>query len=447
MARSLTERLLDAHAAVPATGDGLALRLDHAVVAGDAALLVLAAFASTGAGVARGPVAVVCADSRTAVEALGGARLQHAAARAGARFAPPALGRAARVYLERFAAPGRVALGCSTRLAGAGGLGALALDADALELAAAWAGAPHELDRPRVVRVALEGRLPEGVGAVDLMLVLAGSPRAAALHGCVIEFGGLGVEGVPVEDRIAAASLAPELGALAVLWPADERTRTWMSAQARESDWKQLEAEPDAAFDRGVDLSGLEPAVGTWGGTTSTGTVAAMGTRPVSAVVLGPGTPPDALRMLAQALERRGTVPGAGTVVIPAGRALTEAGASESGLAALAAAGAHVIDHGGGMPIAAPGADGTVGMYFGLDVSELPGPPGSWRLASPATCIASALAGRVEDARGAEWLAEPAAPTEAAGAGGVLEPAASVVGADESDGIRPLGLPPAPGGA
>ncbi len=441
MARSLTDQLLDAHA-TSGVGEPLAVRVDHAIAAGDDALLVLAAFAATGVEAARTELALVCADTRDALEVLGGTRLQHAAARIGARFAPPGLGRAGRVHVEHYAAPGRLALGCGASLAGAGGLGTLALAADALELAAVWAGAACVLERPRVVRIALEGEFPAAVDAADLMMVLAGSPRAAALRGCVVEFGGPGLAAVPVEERIAAAALAPELGALAVVWPSDDATHEWLAAHGRESEWKRLEAEADAPFDRAVALDGLVPLTLSRTLPPVARPVGEEGVLPVATVVLGAATPPGAFDQLARALSD-GTVAAAALTGLPGSRAIAavferRVEAATPVAASLASAAAE----GMAATMADFGAPEAIGLCFGVEDADLPGAAGRWRLASPSTCIASALAGRLEDARGAAWREAGPSPSAVEELGEVLEPG---TGGASEEGPHPLVLPPVPG--
>jgi aconitate hydratase len=441
MARSLTDTLLEAHAA-EADGEP-ALRADHVVAAGDALLLAFAGFAATGVIRARPEVALACADSRTAVEAVGGARLQNAARRAGTHFARPGSGRADRVYLERLAAPGRVAVACGRRLGAAGALGMLALEADALDVAALWAGAAYPLEPPRVVRVALQGeRLAAGCGA-DLMLTLAASARAATLRGAVVEFGGPAVEAVPMDERLVASAFAHELGALSVVWPSDARTRALLQALGREADWKPLAAPDDAPFDRALDLDGHPALLAPGGRAAEASPLEALQGRPVSAVVLGPGTPPGEVAHLARRLAGRRVPAGCAVAVVTGSRAIGAAFEEEGITRRLESAGVRVVEHGAGIPVAPPAGSDAPGVCFGVSLDDLPGAPEHWWIASPATCAGAAIAGRL-DPESAPLREEPEFARPLA-AGDVAEPGHAETAGEEGEGVAAIALPEPPG--
>jgi aconitate hydratase len=114
----------------------------------------------------------------------------------------------------------------------------------------------------------------------------------------------------------------------------------------------------------------------------------------VHAVVLGAGVPPGRVRAVLRALSgRRG---GAPVVVVPGSRAAAGTLEPEAGAVGWEDAGVSVIEHGAGVPLSAPPED-ALGLCLGVATGELPGAPERWWLAGPATCAASALAGRVTE--------------------------------------------------
>jgi len=83
--------------------------------------------------------------------------LQTIAARYGAWFSRPGNGISHQINLERFAAPGRIALGTDSHTPTNGGMGMIAIGVGGLDAATVMAGAPFELNMPKVVLI----KLPE----------------------------------------------------------------------------------------------------------------------------------------------------------------------------------------------------------------------------------------------------------------------------------------------
>src|SRR5262249_31999746 len=186
--------------------------------------------------------------------------LQSFASAAGAHFARPGIGPAGALHRQRFASPGRVLASAVPGAAAAGALGLLALPACALECAAAMAGEPLLMPRPRVAGVELNGVPDPGVSGID---VLAAVERrlAGEGHGAVLEFHGAGTLGLTMPDRLSIAARAGGVvGAIAALVPSDERTRAWMRERGRDADWRRLEG-GEQGFDLSVslDLSHVRP--------------------------------------------------------------------------------------------------------------------------------------------------------------------------------------------
>ena len=84
--------------------------------------------------------------------------LQTAAANYGAYFSPPGNGICHQLHLENFARPGTVLLGSDSHTPTCGGMGMIALGCGGLDIAAAMAGVPYELPRPKIRQIRLTGR-------------------------------------------------------------------------------------------------------------------------------------------------------------------------------------------------------------------------------------------------------------------------------------------------
>ncbi len=154
--------------------------------------------------------------------------------------------------------------------------------------------------KARNMLVRVEGVLPAGCSAKDLVLAVIGRIGTAAGTGCAIEFAGSAVRALSMEGRMTICNMAIEAGARAGMVACDEVTIDYVrgrpfsptGAQWDEalSYWQTLHSDPDAHFDVVVeiDASGIAPQV-TWG--TSPEMVTTVGGR-----VPDPSSETDAAR-------------------------------------------------------------------------------------------------------------------------------------------------------
>ena len=157
-----------------------------------------------------------------------------------------------------------------------GGMGALAFGIGSSELAHVLATQAIIQRRPKTMRVKFEGKLPLGVVAKDLILALIGHIGAAGGTGYAVEYAGSAIRDMPIEGRLTICNLSIELGAKMGMVAPDEKTYEFLRGRpyAPEGElwdlavqaWRQLPSDPDAVFDREVDIdvSKIIPQV-TWG--------------------------------------------------------------------------------------------------------------------------------------------------------------------------------------
>lgn len=156
------------------------------------------------------------------------------------------------------------------------------------------------------MRVTVNGELPDGVGAKDIILAIIGEIGTAGGTGHVIEFAGDAIRALSMEGRMTVCNMTIEGGARAGLIAPDEKTFAYLKDTPRASKgadwdaavahWKTLYSDDDAKFDVEItlDAANLPPTV-TWG--TSPEDVI-----PISGSVPDPAGVEDAGRK--QALER-----------------------------------------------------------------------------------------------------------------------------------------------
>ncbi len=114
------------------------------------------------------------------------------------------------------------------------GLGVLGLGVGGIEAEGAMLGHPTLLSRPRVVGLRLEGELPPGTIATDLVLHVAERLRKRGVTGAFIEACGSGIDKMPVETRATIANMAPEYGAAGVYFPIDDMTLRYLRLTGRD---------------------------------------------------------------------------------------------------------------------------------------------------------------------------------------------------------------------
>ncbi len=179
----------------------------------------------------------------------------------GIRFSRPGNGICHHVHLERFARPGKTLIGSDSHTPTAGGIGSLAFGAGGLDVAVAMGGGTYYITAPKVTEVRLHGSLGKGVAAKDIILELLKILSVKGGVGRIIEYTGDGVASLTVPERATITNMGAELGATTSIFPSDENTRLFLAAEGREQDYVPLSADPDAVYDKTVeiDLSSLVP--------------------------------------------------------------------------------------------------------------------------------------------------------------------------------------------
>ena len=124
-----------------------------------------------------------------------------------------------------------IVLGLRPEAGALGGLGALVLKSDLLEISDLLLGRPVSVAVPPVQRVTLTGRLPRWTGGFDLALeVLSRGGGRDALAGRVLEFDGPGRDWLDVPARLALCGTLAAAGLPSLVRP-DAITATWLAAR------------------------------------------------------------------------------------------------------------------------------------------------------------------------------------------------------------------------
>ena len=156
------------------------------------------------------------------------------------------------------------------------GLGVLGWGVGGIEAEAAMLGQPVSMLIPQVIGVRLDGRLPEGTTATDLVLTVVEVLRHYGVVGKFVEFFGPGLDHLPLADRATIANMAPEYGATCGIFPIDEETLDYfrltgrseqqvalIAAYAKEQGLFRGSGTPQAAYSDviEIDLERIEPSL------------------------------------------------------------------------------------------------------------------------------------------------------------------------------------------
>ena len=110
------------------------------------------------------------------------------------------------------------------------GLGVLGWGVGGIEAEAAMLGQPVTMLIPQVIGFRLEGKLPTGATATDLVLTVTEMLRKKGVVDKFVEFFGDGLGNLPLADRATIANMAPEYGSTCGLFPIDGETVRYLSS-------------------------------------------------------------------------------------------------------------------------------------------------------------------------------------------------------------------------
>ncbi|MEM6382995.1 MAG: 3-isopropylmalate dehydratase large subunit [Pseudomonadota bacterium] len=159
------------------------------------------------------------------------------------------------------------------------------------------------------MRVTVNGALPDGVTAKDIILAIIGEIGTAGGTGSVIEYAGEAIRSLSMEGRMTVCNMSIEGGARAGLIAPDEKTYDYIMDRPRapkgaawemaKTYWQSLPTDDGAYFDREVvlDAANLPPIV-TWG-TSPEDVISVTGAVPDPAAIEDPNTRASKERALA----------------------------------------------------------------------------------------------------------------------------------------------------
>ena len=155
------------------------------------------------------------------------------------------------------------------------GIGVVGWGVGGIEAEAAMLGQPVSMLIPRVVGFKLNGDLPEGATATDLVLTITERLRAHGVVGKFVEFYGPGVSALPLANRATIGNMSPEFGSTIAVFPIDEETTKYLRLTGRSEEqidlvetyakeqglWHDPDVEPRFSERLELDLAEVVPSL------------------------------------------------------------------------------------------------------------------------------------------------------------------------------------------
>ena len=331
--------------------------------------------------------------------------LQTVTAKHGVYFSRPGNGICHHVHLERFGKPGKTLIGSDSHTPTGGGLGMLAFGAGGMDVAVAMGGGAYYITMPKMFKVNLTGKLRPYVTAKDVSLEILRILSVKGGVGAIIEWGGEGVKTLSVPERATITNMGAELGATTSIFPSDENTRAFLKAQGREADYIPLSSDPDAVYDKviDIDLSSLKPMIACPHSPDNVVCVDTLSAVKVDQVCIGSCTNSSLsdLKKVAAMLKGKTVAPGVSLSVSPGSRQVLTMLANSGELTDILASGARLLECACGPCIGmgfSPNSGGVSLRTFNRNFLGRSGTKdGQVYLVSPETAAASALTGYITD--------------------------------------------------
>ncbi len=120
------------------------------------------------------------------------------------------------------------------------GLGVLGWGVGGIEAEAAMLGLPVSMLLPQVLGFRLDGELPEGATATDLVLTVTEMLRERGVVGKFVEFFGPGLHTLGLADRATIGNMSPEFGSTCAIFPVDGETLRYLEFTGRPTELIEL---------------------------------------------------------------------------------------------------------------------------------------------------------------------------------------------------------------
>lgn len=411
MGETLAQKIIRAHLlhGDMTPGSEIALRIDQTLTQDATGTMAYLEFETMGIPRVRTELSVAYVDHNTLQSGFENADdhryLQTVAKKHGVWFSRPGNGICHQVQLERFGKPGKTLIGSDSHTPTGGGIGMLAFGAGGMDVAVAMGGGAYYITMPKMFKVNLTGALRPYVTAKDISLELLRILSVKGGVGAIIEWGGPGIAALSVPERATITNMGTELGATTSIFPSDDVTRAFLAAEGREADFTPLQSDPDAQYDRviDIDLNTLQPMIACPHSPDNVVPVASLAGTKVDQVCIGSCTNSSLFDMLkvAALLKGRTIAPGVSLSISPGSKQVLTMLSDCGALTDILASGARLLECACGPCIGmgfSPNSGGVSLRTFNRNFLGRSGTKDAQvYLVSPETAVAAALTGTITD--------------------------------------------------
>ncbi|MBQ2734621.1 MAG: aconitate hydratase, partial [Clostridia bacterium] len=411
MGLTIAQKIIQAHllGGEMTVGSEIALRIDQTLTQDATGTMAYLEFESMGIDRVRTERSVAYIDHNTLQSGFENADdhrfIQSIAKKHGIYFSRPGNGICHQVHLERFGIPGKTLIGSDSHTPTGGGIGMLAFGAGGLDVAVAMGGGAYYITMPKMIKVNLTGKLRPFVTAKDVSLEILRILSVKGGVGSIVEWGGEGIKTLSVPERATITNMGTELGATTSIFPSDEITHEFLRAEGREADYVPLASDPDAVYDRviDIDLSTLKPMIACPHSPDNVVTVESLKSTKVDQVCIGSCTNSSLFDMLKVAALLKGKTikPEVSLSISPGSKQVLSMLADCGALSDILASGARVLECACGPCIGMGFSPNSAGISLRTFNRNFEGRSGTADakvyLVSPETAVAAALTGEITD--------------------------------------------------
>lgn len=306
----------------------------------------------------------------------------------------------------RYVVPGQVVFGTDSHTTTYGAIGAFSTGIGYTEMAAIFGTGELWIKVPPTLKFNINGDLPKGVYAKDIILRILGDIGADGATYKAMEFSGSTIDGLSISSRMTLSNMAVEAGAKVGVIAPDEKTFAFSGVDGKE--YQDLKSDLDAKYERifTYDASSLQPVVACPSNVDNISDVKELYGTKIDQGFIGSCTNGrlEDLEIAAEILKGRKIAPFTRLIVTPASRSIYAEAAKKGIIGILVEAGAVMNPPSCGLCCGRSGgivSDGekVIATNNRNFLGRMGSPKSEIFLASPATVAAAVLEGKIVDPR------------------------------------------------
>jgi 3-isopropylmalate/(R)-2-methylmalate dehydratase large subunit len=306
----------------------------------------------------------------------------------------------------RYVVPGQVVFGTDSHTTTYGAIGAFSTGIGYTEMAAIFGTGELWIKVPPTLKFIINGDLPKGVYAKDIILRILGDIGADGATYKAMEFSGSTIDGLSISSRMTLSNMAVEAGAKVGVIAPDEKTFAFSGVDGKE--YQDLKSDHDAGYEKvfTYDASTLQPVVACPSNVDNISDVKELYGTKIDQGFIGSCTNGrlEDLEIAAEILKGRKIAPFTRLIVTPASRSIYAEAAKKGIIGILVEAGAIMNPPSCGLCCGRSGgivSDGekVIATNNRNFLGRMGSPKSEIFLASPATVAAAVLEGKIVDPR------------------------------------------------